>query len=75
MGDAEIITLLYMGESTNIERAGYTMSEAVVGATLDRLFAENAERRIIVATFASNVGILRPAAFLLQTPKNRLWNG
>jgi len=47
--------LLYMGESTNIERAGYTMSETVVGSTLDRLFAENFKRRIIVATFASNV--------------------
>ncbi len=47
--------LLYMGESTNIERAGYTMSETVVGNTLDRLFEENAGRRIIVATFASNV--------------------
>ena len=47
--------LLYMGESTNIERAGFTMSETVVGATLDRLFGENAGRRLIVATFASNV--------------------
>lgn len=47
--------LLYMGESTNIERPGFTMSETVVGTTLDRLFAENASRRIIVATFASNV--------------------
>ena len=47
--------LLYMGESTNIERAGYTMSETTVGTTLDRLFNENAKRRLIVATFASNV--------------------
>ena len=47
--------LLYMGESTNIERAGFTMSETVVGTTLDRLFSENADRRLIVATFASNV--------------------
>ncbi len=47
--------LLYMGESTNIERPGYTMSETVVGTTLDRLIAENLSRRIIIATFASNV--------------------
>jgi len=47
--------LLYMGESTNIERAGYTMSETVVGTTLDHLFAENTSRRMIIATFASNV--------------------
>ena len=47
--------LLYMGESTNIERAGYTMSETVVGTTLDHLFSENTTRRMIIATFASNV--------------------
>lgn len=47
--------LLYLGESTNIERIGYTMSETVVGTTLDHLFAENRDRRLIVATFASNV--------------------
>ena len=47
--------LLYMGESTNIERAGYTMSETVVGTTLDHLFSENINRRIIIATFASNI--------------------
>ena len=47
--------LLYMGESTNIERAGYTMSETVVGTTLDHLFSENMTRRLIIATFASNV--------------------
>jgi ribonuclease J len=47
--------LLYMGESTNIERIGYTMSETVVGTTLDHLFSENIDRRLIIATFASNV--------------------
>ncbi|MDE6412129.1 MAG: ribonuclease J [Clostridia bacterium] len=47
--------LLYLGESTNIERAGYTMSEKVVGTTLEHLFAENADKRLIIATFASNV--------------------
>ena len=47
--------LLYMSESTNIERPGYTMSETVVGTTLDHLFSENTNRRLIIATFASNV--------------------
>ena len=47
--------LLLMCESTNVERPGYTMSESVVGEILDRLFAENEKRRIIIATFASNV--------------------
>lgn len=47
--------LLLMADSTNIERPGYTMSEKVVGETLDRVFSDNLERRLIVATFASNV--------------------
>ncbi len=47
--------LLYLGESTNVERPGYTMSETVVGTTFEHLFAENANRRLIIATFASNV--------------------
>ena len=47
--------LCYLGESTNIERPGYTMSEKTVGSTLDRLFNENPTRRLIIATFASNV--------------------
>lgn len=53
LGDEGV--LLYMGESTNIERPGYTMSETVVGTTLDHLFSENMHRRLIIATFASNV--------------------
>lgn len=47
--------LLMLGESTNIERPGYTMSERVVGTTLDHLFGENPNRRLLIATFASNV--------------------
>ena len=47
--------LLLMAESTNVERPGYTMSEKVVGETLDHVFGDNADRRLIVATFASNV--------------------
>ena len=47
--------LLLMCESTNVERPGYTMSEMVVTETLERLFQTNAKRRIIIATFSSNV--------------------
>ena len=46
---------LMLGESTNIEREGYSMSERTVGATFDRIFGANQDKRIIVATFASNV--------------------
>ncbi len=47
--------LLLMCESTNVEREGYTLSERVVGETFDRIFADNAKKRIIIATFSSNV--------------------
>ena len=47
--------LLLLCESTNVERPGYTMSEMVVTETLERLFQTNAKRRIIIATFSSNV--------------------
>ena len=46
--------LALMSDSTNSERRGYTMSESSVGEVLDRLFT-NCQKRIVVATFASNV--------------------
>lgn len=64
--------LLYMGESTNIERTGYTASETVVGNTLDRLFAENAAHRLIIATFASNVHRLQQIFTLAQKYKRKV---
>ena len=49
----EGVTLL-LSDSTNVQRPGHTMSERSVGKELDRLFT-NCNKRIIVATFASNV--------------------
>lgn len=46
--------LVMMADSTNVERAGYTLTERVVGETFLRLFGK-AQGRIIVATFASNI--------------------
>lgn len=46
--------LLMMAESTNVERPGYTFSESVVGHNLDEIFSE-ADARILIATFASNI--------------------
>lgn len=47
--------LALMCDSTNAERPGFTASERTVGHTIDNLFAENKDHRIIIATFASNV--------------------
>lgn len=46
---------LMLQDSTNVERAGYTMSESQVGKSLDNIFNDNQENRIVIATFASNI--------------------
>lgn len=47
--------LLLMCESTNAERPGHTPSEKKVGASLEYIFSTHAKKRIIIATFSSNV--------------------
>lgn len=47
--------LLLMSESTNVEKPGYTMSESVVQETINKVFQDAKGRRIIIATFASNI--------------------
>ena len=47
--------LCMMADSTNAERPGYTESESKVGDSLEYLFRRAENRRIIVATFASNI--------------------
>ena len=46
--------LAYFGDSTNSERPGYVPSERIVGDTFNQIF-EEAEGRIIVASFASHI--------------------
>ncbi len=48
--------LALMADSTNAERPGYTMTEQKVSHTFDMLFKEAEKDRIIIATFASNIG-------------------
>lgn len=47
--------LLLMMDSTNVERSGYSMSERNVYKALEFQFDQNRDKRIIVATFASNI--------------------
>ncbi|NLB17044.1 MAG: ribonuclease J [Clostridiales bacterium] len=47
--------LLLMSDSTNAERRGYTPSERVVGENLEGIFMMNPDKRIVIATFSSNV--------------------
>ena len=53
LGKKGVLALL--ADSTNATRPGFTMSERTVGKTFDAIFAEHTSKRIIVATFASNV--------------------
>ena len=52
LGNQGVLAL--MSDSTNSERTGYTMSESTVGEAFERLFLD-CTKRIIVATFATNV--------------------
>lgn len=53
LGKEGVLALLM--DSTNAERPGYTMSERKVGESFDGLFQRAQNKRIIIATFASNV--------------------
>ena len=53
LGRKGVLALLC--DSTNAERPGFTPSERTVGKTIDQLFQEHSDTRIIIATFASNV--------------------
>ncbi|MCL2058825.1 MAG: ribonuclease J [Oscillospiraceae bacterium] len=47
--------ILLMCDSTNVELPGFTMSERTVGESMEQIFMQSGGRRILVATFASNV--------------------
>ena len=47
--------LMLMCESTNAERPGHTPSEKKVGESLEHIFCTHKQKRIIIATFSSNV--------------------
>ncbi len=53
LGQQGVLALL--ADSTNAERPGATKSERVVGDTFETLFKKAEDRRIIIATFSSNV--------------------
>lgn len=47
--------LALMADSTNVERTGFTCSERTVGGSFEKLFKRAEGKRIIIATFSSNV--------------------
>lgn len=53
LGNRGVLAL--MADSTNAERPGYTPSERKVGASFENLFKRAGNKRIIIATFSSNI--------------------
>ncbi len=53
LGNQGVLAL--MADSTNAERPGYTPSERVVGESFANLFKKGENKRIIIATFSSNL--------------------
>ncbi len=53
LGSHGVLALL--SDSTNAERPGFTPTERTVGESFDKLFKQARDKRIIVATFSSNV--------------------
>lgn len=47
--------LLFLSDSTNSEREGFTPSERTVGKTFEEIFRLHKDRRLVIATFASNL--------------------
>ncbi len=53
LGKKGVLALL--SDSTNAERPGYTQSEKIVGESFSNLFKKAENKRILVATFSSNI--------------------
>lgn len=64
--------LLLTCESTNVEKDGYSMSEKKVAQNLDVLFGKYTDKRILVASFASNVLRLQQILDLAEKHKRRV---
>jgi len=63
---------LLLCESTNVEREGFSMSESVVGKTFNELFEKLKTKRIIIATFASNIHRLQQIIDLAVKYKRKI---
>ena len=64
--------MLLLAESTNAEKSGTSMSETMVGESLDKLFESNKERRIFVACFASSVHRVQQLLDLAEKHKRKV---
>lgn len=64
LGTKGVLALL--ADSTNAERPGYTPTEQTVRASFERLFARAEKKRIIIATFASNISRIQQIVYCAE---------
>ncbi len=64
LGNEGVLALL--ADSTNAERPGYTPTEQTVRASFERLFARAEKKRIIIATFASNISRIQQIIYCAE---------
>ena len=64
LGKEGVLALL--ADSTNAERPGFTPTEQTVRASFERLFARAQKKRIIIATFASNISRIQQIIYCAQ---------
>ncbi len=64
--------LALFADSTNVERTGYNQSERTVGKTIDGVFEMYNDRRIMVATFASNIDRVQQVIHAAQKYKRKV---
>lgn len=57
LGNEGVLALF--ADSTNADRSGYTLTEKSLDASFDSLFRKATNKRIIIASFASNIGRIK----------------
>lgn len=70
LGSKGVLALL--SDSTNAERPGSTLSERTVGESFERLFKHAWDKRIIVATFASNVDRIQQVVNMAEQTERKV---
>ncbi len=64
LGNKGVLALL--ADSTNAERPGFTPTEQTVRESFERLFARAEKKRIIIATFASNISRIQQIVYCAE---------
>ncbi len=64
LGKKGVLALL--AESTNVDKPGYTMTEQTVSESFKRLFLRAENKRIIIATFASNISRIQQIVYCAE---------